>query len=243
MRLYGLIGKPLTHSFSKIYFSEKFSLQSISDCQYENFELDKIELLKDLIQSHSLLKGLNVTIPYKEAVLPYLYEQNDVVKAVNACNCIKIVNGKLHGFNTDVFGFRESLKKVLQMQHTRALILGTGGAAKAVAYALSELDINFQFISRKDDNQSIPYQDVGQEIIELNTLLINTTPLGMYPNINTFPDIPYEYITDKHLLFDLTYNPGKTRFLEKGEERGATIQNGYEMLILQAEESWRIWNS
>lgn len=243
MKLYGLIGYPLTHSFSKKYFTEKFQKEGIHDCVYENFPLSTIEQVENLLQQHTNLCGLNVTIPYKEQVIPFLDEMNEVVKATGACNCIKIEEGKLKGFNTDVIGFENSLTKFLQPYHNKALIFGTGGAAKAVEFVLQKLRIDYLFVSRKKGtDKTISYHELKVEILQEHLLLINTTPLGMYPKVDDCPDIAYNYLTPRHHLFDLVYNPEKTLFLQNGEAQGATIQNGYEMLILQAEESWRIWN-
>lgn len=243
MRVFGLIGKTLKHSFSKGYFTQKFAALGLTDCRYENFELPSIDDFKALLDSHPELEGLNITIPYKEAVLPFLDVQIEVVKAVGACNCIKISDGKLYGFNTDAVGFRQSLQKVLKPHYTKALVLGTGGAAKAVHYALKELGIASVPVSRNKVPNGVTYAELSREIMEEHLLLVNTTPLGMYPNVHEAPSLPYEYLTPQHLLYDLTYNPAKTLFLQKGEERGALICNGQEMLELQAEESWRIWNS
>jgi len=242
MRRFGLIGKTLKHSFSKEYFTQKFKANTISDCVYESFELQSIHQLPALISGHLDLKGLNVTIPYKEEVIGFLDEKSEVVAAIGACNCIKIVDGKLHGFNTDVIGFKNSLGPKLKPHHKKALILGSGGAAKAVQYALKELGIDYLVVSRRKQLNGLGYEDVDDEILSVYTLIINTTPLGMFPNVNDEPPIPYEYLTPQHFLFDLIYNPAKTKFLQYGEEHGAQIANGHEMLILQAEESWRIWN-
>lgn len=242
MKLYGLIGYPLTHSFSKKYFTEKFQKEEMHNCAYENFPLSTIEQLKILLQEQTGLHGLNVTIPYKEQVIPFLNEMNEVVKATGACNCIKIEEGKLKGYNTDVIGFEKSLQPFLKPNHTKALIFGTGGAAKAVEYVLQKLGIDYLFVSRKKgSDKTISYHELKVEILQQHLLLINTTPLGMYPKVDDCPDIAYNYLTPQHHLFDLVYNPEKTLFLQKGKAQGATIQNGYEMLILQAEESWRIW--
>jgi shikimate dehydrogenase len=242
MRRFGLIGKTLKHSFSKNYFTQRFKEHQIADCIYESFELQSIEELPSLIAAHPDLEGLNVTIPYKEDVLPFLDRKNDVVEAIEACNCIKISNGKLIGFNTDAIGFKNSLQPQLKPYHKNALVLGTGGASKAVRYALNELAINYQVVSRRKGADCLGYEDIDEEVLKQHKLIINTTPLGMYPNVNDDPPIPYRYITSEHFLFDLIYNPEKTKFLQHGEEQGAQIANGYEMLILQAEESWRIWN-
>lgn len=241
--MFGLIGKTLKHSFSKVYFTQKFTQLGVTNCRYENFEIPSIDDFKALLDSQPELEGLNITIPYKEAVLPFLDFPMEVVNEVGACNCIKISGGKLYGFNTDVVGFRQSLQKVLLPHHTRALVLGTGGAAKAVHYALKELGIASAPVSRSAVEGGFTYEAITKELIEAHTLIVNTTPVGMYPKVDEAPLLPYEYLGPRHLLYDLTYNPAQTLFLQKGEERGARICNGQEMLELQAEESWRIWNS
>lgn len=242
MRLFGLIGYPLTHSFSKDYFAEKFKREAINDCRYENFQLENIAGLSQIINDNPALEGLNVTIPYKESVLSFLDEKNSVVQETGACNCIKIVNGKLAGFNTDVIGLERSLVPKLQPQHKNALILGTGGAAKAVEFVLKKNNISYTYVSRRDSKDHLAYGQLTPAVLQKNTLIINTTPVGMYPNVDEILPLAFEAITPKHFLFDLIYNPAKTLFLKKGEESGATIQNGYEMLVYQAEESWKIWN-
>jgi shikimate dehydrogenase len=242
MRLFGLIGNPLTHSFSKKFFTEKFEKEGLTDCKYELFSIADINEMKNVLDQHPDLCGLNVTIPYKEQVLSFLDDTDDVVKKVKACNCIIIKNGKLKGYNTDVAGFERSLKKQLLLHHKKALILGTGGAAKAVEFVLQKLGINFNYVSRKPSVNNYSYNQITPGIIAEHTLIINTTPLGMYPAMNEAPPIPYEALTSDHYLFDLVYNPDKTLFLQMGEERGAAIKNGYEMLVIQAEESWKIWN-
>jgi shikimate dehydrogenase len=242
MKIYGIIGYPLSHSFSKKYFTEKFLREGLTDCAYENFPLKSIDDFRALLVSHPSLHGLNVTIPYKEQILHFLHVITDLVKATGACNCIKIVEGKLTGYNTDIMGFEKSLKKRLQPNHNQALILGTGGAAKAVQYVLAKAGIGYQYVSRKKSATSISYDELNRKIISSHTLIINTTPLGMYPRVVEAPQIPYSALTAQHLLFDLIYNPDKTLFLQKGEQMGAEIQNGLEMLIIQAEENWRIWN-
>lgn len=243
MKLYGLLGKTLKHSFSKTYFTEKFAALNIADCRYENFELKSINELPELLANNPSIKGLNVTIPYKEDVIQFLDEKSEVVQKINACNCINIIHGKLIGYNTDVFGFEQSLLPFLKPHHKKALILGTGGAAKAVQYALKKLSISFQNVSRSKSDNTATYEELNKSILQDHTLIINTSPLGMYPKMDEAPPIPYEFLTSQHLLFDLIYNPEKTLFLKKGEDRGAEIANGKEMLLLQAEESWRIWNS
>lgn len=244
MRQFGLIGYPLTHSFSKKFFTEKFEQEKRSDCQYELFSIDSIEKIKTVLKEHPQLEGLNVTIPYKQQVMQYLDSHNDIPAGVNACNCIHVINNKLAGYNTDITGFEKSFIPLLQSHHNKALVLGNGGAAIAVIYVLNKLGIETCIVSRKlHGNSSFTYAEINKKIIQENTVIINTTPLGMYPQTENYPDIPYEFITDKHLLYDLHYNPAKTKFLQKGEVKGATIKNGEEMLIIQAEESWRIWCS
>jgi shikimate dehydrogenase len=243
MRQFGLIGKTLKHSFSKTYFGKKFIDESIRDCSYENFELQSIDEFPKLIADNPELNGLNVTIPYKEEVLQFLHFKNEIVEAIGACNCIKFVNDELHGFNTDAVAFKNSLQKYLRPHHKCALVLGTGGASKAVQYALKELNIDYVLVSRHKKQNQLGYEDVGEDTINKHQVIINTTPLGMYPNVDQDPPIPYKAVSEQHLFYDLTYNPPKTKFLQQGENQGAQIINGYEMLVAQAEESWRIWNS
>ena len=246
MRVFGLIGYPLSHSFSKKYFTGKFGKEGISDCSYENFELSSIHEIISLIRETPNLSGLNVTIPYKEQVIPFLHWQTDVVKATGACNCIAIREGRLYGYNTDTTGFEQSLMKYLLPHHTKALVLGTGGAAKAVGYILQKLGIGYHFVSRNvqwpGTANAWGYSDLTPEIMQSHLLVINTTPLGMFPNVDAAPPIDYSLLTARHYLYDLVYNPAKTLFLERGGLRGGATQNGYEMLIIQAEESWKIWN-
>jgi shikimate dehydrogenase len=242
MLLFGLIGYPLTHSFSKNYFTEKFKKEGIENCRYENFPLADIDDLPGIIGDHPDLRGFNVTIPYKESVLRFLSESTELVKQIRACNCIKIENGKLVGYNTDVAGFEKSLLQKLDASHRNALILGTGGAAKAVEFVLRKIGVHYRYVSRYPSVKNLSYEQLTPHLIEKNTLIINTTPLGMYPRVAEAPPLPYHLLTQTHFLFDLIYNPAKTLFLKKGEEQGATIQNGYDMLVYQAEESWEIWN-
>ncbi|MEO8405747.1 MAG: shikimate dehydrogenase [Chitinophagaceae bacterium] len=243
MPLFGLIGYPLSHSFSKKYFTEKFNREKLDEYRYELFPIPDITELKNILQQHPDLAGLNVTIPYKEQVLAFLDEKDAVVKKIKACNCISIENGKLKGYNTDVIGFERTLKTGLKDHHKKALILGTGGAAKAVEYVLDKSGISYKYVSRKPSAKSYSYEQLTASIIAEYTLIINTTPLGMYPAITEAPPIPYESLTSSHYLFDLIYNPEKSLFLKKGEDKGAHIRNGHEMLIIQADESWRIWQS
>ncbi len=243
MRLYGLIGHPLEQSFSKKYFTDKFLREGIRDTAYELFELESIDLFPGLIKEHPSLRGLNVTIPHKETVIPFLTRLDEHAAAIGACNCIKISNDVLTGFNTDAPAFEQSLMPQLQPFHKKGLILGTGGASKAVAYVLKNLGIEFSFVSRNPMQGQLSYQDLTRETIESHNLIINTTPLGSFPKTGGVPDLPYEYITSQHYLYDLVYNPPLTLFLRKGRERGASVKNGYDMLVGQAERSWEIWNS
>lgn len=242
MRQFGLIGFPLSHSFSKKYFTEKFLKECIHDATYELYPIPSIDEFPALIYSIPNFVGMNVTIPYKEQVIPYLDLLSDVVSATGACNCIHHINGKLIGYNTDVIGFEKSLLKKLETTHQKALVLGTGGAAKAVHYVLRKLGIEYLEVSRNASDHSISYQEVTENLIAEYTLIINTTPLGMHPHVDAAPEIPYEALTPKHYLFDLVYNPAKTVFLSKGETQGSIIENGADMLTDQAEASWDIWN-
>lgn len=240
---YGLIGKSLKHSFSKDYFTSKFEKLHI-DANYSLCELANIEEIKDVFSKQ--WQGLNVTIPYKEQIIPFLNEVDDLATQVGAVNTIQFSKKEgqtwLKGFNTDVIGFETTLKPLLQTHHTRALVLGTGGASKAVTYVLTKLNIPYVYVSREAGLNKLGYDELTSEIISTHTLIINTTPLGMFPDLESYPDIPYKAIGEKHLLYDLVYNPLKTQFLLQGEARGATIKNGLEMLINQAEAAYEIWN-
>jgi shikimate dehydrogenase len=242
MRTYGLIGYPLTHSFSQQYFTQKFIELGINDAEYFTFSIPSINNLNEIIATHPHLSGFNITIPYKKKVIPFLHDIDETVKQLGACNCVNIKEGKLKGYNTDVFGFEHSLKPFLKDHHQKALILGTGGAAAAVGYVLQKLSIDFKFVSRHSTAFNLTYAQLNKQIIQEHNLIINTSPVGQYPNIHDAPDLPYEHIGSQHHLFDLIYNPSETAFLQKGKAMGATIQNGYEMLVLQAEASWKIWN-
>ncbi|MDD4755817.1 MAG: shikimate dehydrogenase [Prolixibacteraceae bacterium] len=247
MNKYGLIGFPLTHSFSKKFFTEKFKRESIS-AAYENFEIEKISRLTEIVEAETDLAGLNVTIPYKEQVIPFLDELDRAAEKVGAVNTIKITRKaqKIHlkGFNTDTWGFEISLKPLLREYHTKALILGTGGASKAIKFVLDKLNIEYISASIEElKNREIRYEDIDKKMMSDRLLVINATPLGTYPKTDTFPPIPYEYISDEHLLFDLVYNPEMTEFLKKGRERGAIVKNGLEMLQQQALKSYEIWIS
>jgi shikimate dehydrogenase len=242
MKQFGLIGYPLGHSFSKKYFEEKFAIENLQDCVFDLFPIKEIEAFKNIITDHQNLVGLAVTIPYKETVIPFLDNITNAAKEIGAVNCILFEKGKTIGYNTDVIGFEKSLRPLLQPQHTKAIILGTGGASKAVQYVLKNMGIHFLLVSRTKTNSTIMYEDISEEILKSHLLIINTTPLGMSPNEEGFPNLQYQFLTPKHLLYDLIYKPEKTLFLQKGEEQGAAIKNGFEMLVLQAEENWKIWN-
>jgi Shikimate 5-dehydrogenase len=241
MKLYGLIGYPLSHSFSKKYFDEKFEKEKITGVEFRNFSIGNISLLQDVIELENL-QGFAITIPYKREVISFLSETTAAVQKMNACNCVKISNGKLYGFNTDVTGFKKSFIQHLQPHHNKALVLGTGGAAAAVAYSLNELNIPFKFVSRTKAGDNFTYGELNKKVLEEYPVIINATPVGTYPKGNECPAIPYHFLTPQHYLFDLIYNPEETKFLRSGKEKGAIIQNGYPMLVLQAEENWKIWN-
>jgi len=242
MKSFGLIGKTLSHSFSKKYFEDKFSIDDISNCDYNLYELETIKDFPKLIQAQNF-SGLNVTMPYKEYVIPFLDELTPEAKSIGAVNCIEFANNKLIGHNTDAYGFRKALSPLLKNANNNALILGSGGASKAVKFVLDNLNINSRFVSRKPSTQSLGYKNLSSATIASHKLIINTTPLGTYPNTNSLPSIPYEGITKEHILFDLVYNPVETAFLTKGKMMGCIIKNGSEMLELQAEKSWAIWNT
>lgn len=239
--VYGLIGYPLAHSFSQSYFTSKFEKEQI-DAEYWAFEISDISDLPGLLKENPGLRGLNVTIPYKRAIIPYLDELDDAAVQIGAVNCITIGKRGIKGYNTDIIGFEKSLEPLLQPHHRQALILGTGGSSDAVAYVLNRLDISCVKVSREKKHKILTYDEMSAEMIAQCKLIVNTTPLGMYPATETVPAIPYEGIGKDHLLYDLVYNPQKTIFLTSGEEKGATIKNGMEMLHLQAEASWEIWN-
>ncbi len=248
MKLYGLVGFPLSHSFSAEYFAEKFEREHIHDCQYHLFPIESIDQLPDLIRSIPELAGLNVTIPYKQSVMSYLKLIDTGAEQIGAVNTIKINRNKdsysLMGFNTDAYGFRESLKPLVNKNYKQALILGTGGASRAVAYILGQMGIQMTFVSRNPVNpRHISYEDINPSIIAACKIIVNTSPLGMFPNTASYPPIPYESLTKEHLLYDLVYNPVETEFLKRGEYKGAKTVNGLQMLHLQADKAWEIWNS
>ncbi|WMI65752.1 shikimate dehydrogenase [Aestuariibaculum sp. YM273] len=244
MNKLGLLGRNISYSFSRSYFKKKFEDEQITNTSYENFDIPTIEEFPDIIKNTKGLNGLNVTIPYKEDVIPYLDKLNKKAKAIGAVNTIKITKkGKLVGYNTDCYGFKKSLKPHLKKRHKSALILGTGGASKAIAYSLKKLGIKYYYVSRTaSEGVTYTYNELTEAIIAEHMLIVNCTPLGTYPNIENHPDIPYNGITGKHILFDLIYNPEETAFLRLGKERHATIVNGLEMLVFQAEKAWSIWD-
>lgn len=242
MKLFGLIGKNIDYSFSRTHFSEKFK-QGKLDCVYENFDLQSIEDFPHIFESKKIY-GLNVTIPYKESIIPYLDALDKQAKAIGAVNTIKITENNFVGYNTDHYGFKNSIKPHLKSTHIKALILGTGGASKAVAYALESLGIEVCFVSRNlKHKQTLTYNNLRIEDIQEHSIIVNCTPLGTYPKLDEYPPIPYNGIGENHLLYDLIYNPSETKFLSLGKKANAKVLNGLEMLRLQAEKSWEIWNS
>lgn len=244
MSEYGLIGKNLSHSFSKAYFQKKFADLGVDYLEYTNFELQDISELKTVLAKNPLLRGFNVTIPYKESIIPFMDELSPEVRGIAAVNCVKITNGKLIGHNTDAYGFASSIKPFLEPQHSRALVLGTGGASKAVVFVLKRLNVEVFFASTSKKRQgTFAYDTLNERLFNACKFIINTTPVGMFPNVNECPNIPYECISSQHLVYDLIYNPEETLFLKKAKEQGATTINGLSMLQLQAEKSWEIWNS
>ena len=238
MEIFGLIGEKLEHSFSKKYFNKKFSKLGLHDNKYENFEINSLENLKKILSKNNI-KGLNVTIPFKKIIIPLLDKISDEAKEINAVNTIKIVNGQTIGFNTDITGFEKSIDKEID-NRKKAIILGDGGASNAIKYVLEKKKIECVIVSRKG---KVNYNSLHDDIIKESDLIINTTPLGTFPKISLFPNINYKILNEKHLLYDLVYNPKLTVFLKKGLERGCKVKNGYEMLEIQAEESWKIWNN
>ena len=244
MKKYGLIGFPLKHSFSRQFFNNKFESEGI-DAEYVNFEIPDLKEFKNIVADNKELCGLNVTIPYKEQIIPYL-DGLENAKEIEAVNVIKFDRSKgklsLIGYNSDIMGFQDSIEPILKEHHTKALILGTGGASKAVFHGLKNLGVESKFVSRTKEKGDFTYSDLTPEIMEEYTIIVNTTPIGMYPNDNEAPEIPYKMLTNRHLLYDLLYNPNITRFMVYGKEQGATVKNGLEMLLLQAFHAWEIWN-
>ncbi|MGN0214379.1 MAG: shikimate dehydrogenase family protein [Muribaculaceae bacterium] len=244
-KLYGLLGYPLVHSFSQTYFNQKFESENIS-AKYVNFEIPDIGKLMEVVAENENLNGLNVTIPYKEQVIPFLDEIDAAASEVGAVNVIKFIRGKdglkLKGYNSDIIGFTDSIKSLLKPYHTSALVLGTGGAAKAVSYSLRKLGLEVQLVSRRKSANTLVYEELTKNDLKTNKVIVNTTPLGMYPKVDTCPDIPYRYLTSQHLCYDLIYNPDETLFMKNSRQAGAQVKNGLEMLLLQAFASYSIWN-
>lgn len=245
MEKYGLIGYPLGHSFSKEFFNRKFSDEK-REAVYLNFEIPSIEKFTEIIDSNPELKGLNVTIPYKQQIIPFLNALDTDAKNIGAVNVIKFSHNEkgerqLTGFNSDIIGFKESIRPLLNPSHQKALILGTGGASKAVKHGLEQLGLTPTFVSRTAKEGQLTYADLTEKIMTTHTVIVNTTPLGMFPKVDNCPDIPYEMLTPHHLLFDLVYNPDETLFMKKGKAYGAVTKNGLEMLHLQAVAAWKIW--
>lgn len=242
-RQFGLVGKDISYSFSKKYFTEKFALGNLTDCTYENFDLQSIDEFPSVIANNPDLKGLNVTIPYKESVIPYLNKLSTNAAQIGAVNVIRFTKkGKLKGYNSDYYGFMKSLEPLLQPHHKKALILGTGGAAKAISFALDRLGILYTFVTREEKEGMIDYDRINATTFDNHQIIINCTLIGTVPNTKEFPPIPYNFFTEKHIAFDLIYNPEETQFLKKAKKKGAITKNGYEMLVLQAEKAWKIWN-
>lgn len=243
MNTYGLIGYPLGHSFSQKFFTQKFEKEHI-EAQYLNFELEDLTTIKEVLKDKTI-KGLNVTIPYKKDIFAYLDEVSDEAKAIGAVNVIKLIREnnqlKLVGYNSDIFGFKESIRPLLKPFHQKALVLGTGGASNAIKVGLSQLGITTQSVSRTKQDDTITYNEVTKEVLTEYNVIVNCTPLGTYPNIEGAPDIPYQHLSTQHLLYDLVYNPAETSFLRQGRVQGATTKNGLEMLYLQAIKAWEIW--
>ncbi|MEW6469869.1 MAG: shikimate dehydrogenase, partial [Bacteroidota bacterium] len=236
-----LIGYPLSHSFSQKYFTEKFRNLGLSDCGFRNFELKDISGFPGLLEEQKELVGLSVTIPHKESILPHLHNLDDTARAIGAVNCIDCRTRT--GYNTDAWGFRQAIRPFLAAHHYKALILGTGGASKAVAWALKEIGIEYRFVSHSGKTGALRYEDLNAVAMQAFPFIINTTPLGMLPDVESCPSLPYEHLTPQHFLFDLVYNPAETLFLKKGKEKHALCQNGLTMLQQQAEKAWEIWNT
>lgn len=243
LKTFGLLGRNIDYSFSRSYFAEKFKKENIS-AQYLNFDLETIENFPEILKNTPNLVGLNVTIPYKQEVIPFLDILDIDAEKIGAVNTIKVEKeNKLTGFNTDFIGFAESLKLFLKPNHQKALILGTGGASKAVAFAFTKLGIKYSFVSRQPGPQNLKYSDIDKELLKEYSILVNCTPLGTFPDTGNHPKIPFEYLNASHLVYDLIYNPTMTKFMEKARQNGATVTNGLKMLELQAEAAWKIWNS
>jgi len=243
MKIYGLIGKNISYSFSDKYFADKFENENIKDSLYKVFDIPDITHFLQVIRKNKEIKGLNVTIPYKQEVIPYLDKLSSKAEQIGAVNVIRITkNGKLKGYNSDCYGFEKSLKPLLQSHHNKALILGTGGASKAVEFVFNKLKIEYKFVSRNPVQDQFSYSQLTKEILSKYTIVVNCTPIGTHPNIEDCPELNYSFFSDKHIAFDLVYNPSETKFLRLAKEQGAITQNGYDMLVYQAEKAWKIWN-
>jgi shikimate dehydrogenase len=240
---FGLLGQNISYSFSKSYFTDKFNNGNFTGCTYENFDIQEIASFTAILNNNADLKGLSVTIPYKQAVLPFLHKLSKKAALIGAVNTIKITKkGKLKGYNTDYYGFKKALEPLLQPHHKKALILGTGGASKGIAFALDELNIAYMFVSREAKENAISYDQINKTTFDNYQIIINATPVGTSPNIEAYPLLQYEHFTANHIAFDLIYNPAETQFLKKAKDKGAQIKNGYDMLVFQAEKAWKIWN-
>ena len=242
MDKYGLIGFPLGHSFSRGFFTEKFAREGI-DAEYVKLGIPDASMLLDVIRDNPELRGLNVTLPHKQAVIPLLDELSDEAKEIGAVNVIRVRDGKLKGFNSDIIGFTESIKPLLQPWHKKALILGTGGASRAIRVGLTRLGIEWTYVSRTPREGMLTYSDLTAEVMQQYMVIVNCSPVGMFPKTGEAPNIPYELLTPKHLLYDLVYNPEETLFMQKGRAQDAIVKNGLEMLHLQAIASWEFWHS
>ncbi len=242
---FGLIGKNISYSFSRNYFTQKFQALGLNQYSYQNFDLDSLSQFPEILSEHPDIKGLNVTIPYKEKIIPYLYKVHKTAKSIGAVNTIKFGKKGLIGYNTDHYGFKKSIKPHLKPHHKKALILGTGGASKAIKYALNKMEITFLSVSRTPNAEEgiIGYHQINDRCLATYTVIINCTPLGTFPNISEKPELPYHLLGKQHLLFDLVYNPEETTFMRLGREQGARCINGLAMLEQQAEKAWKIWNS
>ncbi|MBT8288980.1 MAG: shikimate dehydrogenase [Bacteroidia bacterium] len=238
---FGLVGRHIEYSFSRHFFNEKFKNEGLP-YYYQNFDLEDLSGFRAVLEQNSDLKGLNVTIPYKESIIPYMDRLSKTAKRIGAVNTIKFTKkGNLKGYNTDAFGFKNSLKPLLSKHHQSALILGTGGASKAIVYVLIKLGLSFNYVSRSKRDNGFTYDELTAEIIKTHQIIINCTPLGTFPNVDECPNLPYEHLDTRHLLFDLIYNPSMTEFMNRGASQGAQVSNGKKMLELQAEKAWSIW--
>jgi shikimate dehydrogenase len=243
MEQYGLIGYPLGHSFSRRFFNEEFFPEHHIEAEYLNFEIEKAELLLDVVKEHPMLRGLNCTIPHKQAIIPLLDSISPEAEEIGAVNVIRIREGHMKGFNSDIIGFMDSIRPLLKSHHRRALVLGSGGASKAIWAGLTRLGIEPTQVSRRSGGNALTYGDLTQEAMAEHEVIVNCSPVGMFPHVDECPDIPYDMLTTRHLLYDLVYNPTETLFMKKGSSAGATVKNGLEMLRLQALASWNFWNT